>query len=198
MRIYPVKFYIVLIGVCTFLVCCKKQLPVDELEKYLINTENGTKKSFESQNLKVDIIYRPTDLLVKQESASGVKDIDAIRKNYNQYEYFVLNMKYNNADLLNSTASNKQLFMAINNQLAFNLNENIFIIDNNKDTCYLSDFAFPRLFEASKSTSVLLAFKKEDIKTNKFKICLNDLVNIAGSMIFEFDKKDLENIPSLK
>lgn len=187
-----------LLFMLTLISSCEKELTSDELEKYIQNPENGTKKSFESGSFKAEIIYRPTDLMVKQELTAGKKDIEALRKNYGQYNYFVLNMRNNDADLLNITASNKSVFAGINEQLSFSLNEHVYLLDENKDTSYLVDFAFPRLYEAAKSTSVLLAFKALSIKTNKFKICLKDIAYTTGIIEFDYDKQDFKNIPSLK
>ncbi|MBI2269791.1 MAG: hypothetical protein HYU69_05465 [Bacteroidetes bacterium] len=177
---------------------CKTGVTTAELEKYITDTGNGTKKSFEIGNFKAEIIYRPTDLMVNHELASGNKDAEALKNKYKKYDYFVLNMQNNGGDMLNSTASNKALFAGINEQLSFGMNEHVYIVDRNKDTTHLADFAFPRLYEAAKSTSILLAFKADAIKTDAFKICISDIGFTKGIIEFDFDKNDFKNIPSLK
>ena len=190
--------FVSILLIAIFLQGCKQSFTADELEKYIQNTNNGTKKSFESGNFKAEIIYRPTDLMVRQELTSDKKNMDVFKKKYGQYNYFVLSMQNNGSDLLNSTVHDKSVFSGINEQLSFGLNEHVFVLDENKDTSYLADFAFPRLFEAAKSTSVLLAFKADAIKTNMFKICIRDIGYTTGIIEFDFDKEDLKNIPSLK
>lgn len=190
--------FLFLLFLFVMLSSCKKELSAEEIEQYIQDSKNGTKKSFESEDFKAVISYRPTDLMVNQELVVGKKDKEALRKNYEQYHYFVLNLQNNGTDLLNSAAADKSMFAAINEQLSFTLNEHVYALDEKKDTAYLIDFAFPRLYETAKSTAVLLVFKADALSTDKFKICLKDIGNTTGIIEFDFDKKDLKNIPSLK
>ncbi len=176
---------------------CNSSLNKEQLETYLQNEEHGTRQSYVNGDFKAELIYRPTDLIVEQELKSGQDKIE-LKKKYEQYLYFVLNMTSKNSDLLNNTAGNRSLFAGINQQLSFNMNEHAYIVDKNNDTTYLTDFAFPRLYEAARSTSVLFVFKKEQIHTEDFKICLKDIAYVKGTILFTFNQKDLKNVPSLK
>jgi hypothetical protein len=107
-------------------------------------------------------------------------------------------MSTNSADLLNSTAASKPLFASVNEQLSFNLNQYVYMLNEENDTSYLRDFTFPRLYEAAKTTSVLLVFRSDQLTTQHFKICLKNIAYTSSILEFPFDKNDLKNIPSLK
>ena len=177
---------------------CNRPVNSEGLEKYLNDQSNGTKKVYENGSFKAEMIYRPASVFVKREIYSGTTNVEAIKNKYKKYTYFVMNLYNNGNDLLNTTASNRALFSNINAQLSFKLNEFVYLLDKKNDTTHLSDFIFPHLYEASKTTSVLLAFKTEDIKTNMFKICIKDIGFGTDIIEFEFSKKDLENVPTLK
>ena len=180
------------------LLCCRTSATVEELEKYIQNSENNLKQCYEKDGLKAYLIYKPTDLIVWQEQKVQQQDIEQLKKKYESYYYFVLNLQQGKKDLLNATISDKSLFASVNEQLSFQLHEHVYALDDNNDTSRLVDFAFPRLYEAARATSILLVFKSDDFKTEDFKICIKDIAYTIGTLEFRFNKKHLTNIPTLK
>jgi len=188
----------VLIAIVVLASSCNAPLTKSELGVYLQDESNGVKKTFKQGGFKVDVIYRPTDLIVSQEAGLGKTSIDELKSKYDQYHYFVMNLQNNGRDLLNSTAANGALFASINKQLSFNLNKHVYLVDGNKDTINMVDFNFPRLYEASRATTVLMVFKADEINTDDFKMIIDNIAYTSTNIKFDFNKKDLANIPSLK
>lgn len=176
---------------------CKNEVTLTELEKYILNSDHGTKRSYEEGRFKAEIVYRPTDLIIKQELNGHGGEREEIEKNYSKYYYFVINLKNNDGDLLNNT-KDRAAFSRMNEQFSFNLGEYIFAINEFKDTCKPADYAFPRLYEISKATAVIVAFDKAKLKSDQFKIYVKGVPFTSEIIEFEFNQKDFAKIPSLK
>lgn len=186
--------------ICTF-VCltqsCKNEVTLTELEEYIRDGDHGTKKSYEEGDFKAEIVYRPTDLIVSQELNNRGGKKEEIEQTYNKYYYFIISLKKNDKDLLNST-KDRAAFSRMNEQFSFNLGEYIFAVNEFKDTCKPTDYAFPRLYEISKATAVIVAFDKAKLKSDQFKICVKGAPFTSEIIEFDFDQKDFAKIPTLK
>lgn len=179
------------------LVACKSNLSVKEAEVYIQDPENGISKTTTAGNAQVTMTYVPVELVFKNELEMNTANKNQILDKYSGNYYFSLSLQNDGSDYLNSTAGNRQFFADLNSQLSFGLRNNVYALDTNNDTVYLADFVFPRLYEASKATMVLLVFNSEKLKTNDFKICVKNLATVSSSLTFNFNKTDITNIPPI-
>ncbi|MEP5338777.1 MAG: hypothetical protein ABJL44_19805, partial [Algibacter sp.] len=109
---------------------------------YIKAPENGYTQSKIINGVDYTLMYRPTDMLVKQELGDSINNnkIEALRDKYNKYMYFNLSMSQNNQELLSTAPKNRNEFGAMVNQLAFGMNEKVHIYTPSKDTLEMADF----------------------------------------------------------
>ena len=79
------------IGFITLLVSCSpKVVSEQQMYAYLDDQENGLKKSQTVGGVQIEVTYRPTDLLVRQELFDNptMEEVDSLRAHYGSYYYF--------------------------------------------------------------------------------------------------------------
>ncbi|MBN8696068.1 MAG: hypothetical protein J0L87_06025 [Bacteroidetes bacterium] len=190
------KWILILFAVL-FFSCQSEFRDVQELNNYIQKSENGLIRVNKLGDIEIVVRYIPGDLFIKREFDSGTKDIDLLKMKYYNNYYFVLTMKVNGQDLLNNTAVDKELFSKLNNELSFNLDERVKLVDQKDDTVQLSDFVFPKMYEFSKSTEILMVFKRDQIKTKNFKIIVDIFDWPQKDKEFNFSKNSIENLQNL-
>jgi hypothetical protein len=197
------KVLLLAVPVVCFLSCNK---PVDKqtLISYVNDPDNGLKKEIQSGDYKISLTYKPTDLLVEQEigndTALTTETIEAKRKQFDAYHYFVLTMSAGEKDMLYSGAGGTN-YSEMVTKINFRLREYIYAIQDKKDTLVLADYYIPNLYGMGGKTQILLAFEKakEEEQANKaLAIKIKELGFGMGEQQFEFKEKDFVNIPSLK
>src|SRR5260221_6656849 len=75
--------------------CSKDYLTEKELKNYILDEENGLRKSSQHGDFTIDAIYRPSDLLVLQEIGKSKPDSSGLKKLFNKYNshyYFILSI----------------------------------------------------------------------------------------------------------
>src|SRR5688500_2191050 len=96
------------------LACVQPLMNETELNKFILEEENGLSKTVEVNAKSVRVSYRPLDLIIKPEvKAAGLKEEEKIRElseNYEQYLYFVLAFSAAGQEITNQTAANKEAF----------------------------------------------------------------------------------------
>lgn len=182
------------------LTSCSHRLSEKDFTQYVEDSDNGLVKETEINSCKIKVMYKPSDLLVKQELVTlknkSKTIVDSLRNKYNQYRYFILSMAKNGDDLLTMTSSDKAGFSDLLNELSFNMDKHVYITTE-RDTAYLIDFVFPRLYETSHATHVLLVFNKNEIQSGEITLHINDFGGM-GNIHFDFTQSDLNNVPLLE
>ena len=82
--------------------CNSKLVTEDELKRYVVDKGNGLTKKVETENYRVQMTYRPTDLLVAQElgSSHDTASIGKLRKKYGNHNYFILSLSKNEREAI--------------------------------------------------------------------------------------------------
>ena len=164
-------------------------------------------------------MYRPTDLLVKQELGDKVTErgslslstplktglvevsrSEELRKKYNKYLYFNLSMSINNQELLSVAPKNRNEFGVMVNQLAFGMGEKVHLYTQSKDTLELADFIYPRMYGMSKATTIMFVYPrdKDALKDEYLNFTIEDLGLYTGEVKFKIDTEKIKNEPQLK
>ncbi|MBC7525145.1 MAG: hypothetical protein H7239_11985 [Flavobacterium sp.] len=168
---------------------------------FVNNEENNLSYSKSINGVKFTLTYKPTDLLVKQElmDSKDVLKIKEFRSKYNKHIYFNLSMSYNNRELLTSIVSNKKQFAQMINDLSFGASEKIHLFSKAKDTLSMSDFNYPRMYDTSKSTTILIVYPRdvEFIEQDYLNLTIDDLGFDTGEVRFKIDMKAIRNEPTL-
>ncbi len=208
-RIFPTESTYARRGICYVIIllilisCNSKTFTTEEeLWAYLKNEENGYVQYKTVNGYHFSLMYKPTDLLVKQELGNNAnsQEVKKLREKYRQYLYFNLSMSKNNKELLSVAAKSKNEFGALVNQLAFNMDSKVHLFTQQKDTIALVDFVYPRMYGMSNSTEVLFVYRREETKLKKeyLNFTIEDLGLYTGEVKFKVPLNSLENEPNLK
>ena len=191
------------ISIILFLIlagCTKTFNTEKELWGYLQDESNGYVQHKNINGIDFTLIYKPTDLLVKQELGENgaIDQINALRKKYSQYLYFNLSMSRNNQELLSSAADRNQ-FGAMVNQLAFGMGNKVHVYTQQKDTLELLDFVYPRMYGMSHSTDILFVYPKDEkyLKDEYLNFTVEDLGLYSGDVKFKIPVKNIKEEPTL-
>jgi hypothetical protein len=147
------------------------------------------------------LMYRPTDLLVKQELGDGTNKIKAeeLRNKYNQYLYFNLSMSKNNQELLSTAPKDRNEFGAMVNELAFGMDEKVHLFTASKDTIELTDFIYPRMYGMGQSTTIMFVYSRDnkDLESEFLNFTIEDIGLYTGEVKFKIPTNIIKNQPSL-
>lgn len=172
-----------------------------ELLHYLADEVNGYKQSKTVQKVNYTLIYRPTDLLVKQELGGNItkQRIEHLRAKYSKYLYFNLSMSKNNKELLSVAPKNYKDFGAMANKLSFGMHKKVHFFTQLKDTIALADYIYPRMFGISKATTIMFVYPKSDkvLKSEFLNFTIQDLGLYTGEVKFKIRTNKLINQPKL-
>lgn len=181
--------------------CNHKTFDTEEkLWIYLKDENNGYLQKKNINSYDFSLLYRPTDLLVKQELDSVSEEkIKALREKYSQYMYFNLSISKNNKELLSTVPNNRNEFGAMVNQLAFGMNKKIHLLTSKKDTIEMLDFSYPRMYGMSKSTDILFVFPRDRkyLKEDSLYFIIEDLGFFTGEIKFKISNNLLIAEPKL-
>lgn len=171
----------------------------DQLISFMNSGENGLRKQESRLGVCYTLTYRPVDFIIEQEVKVNPNfDKDSIRKTYSDCLYFILNISRDSSE----TATHpSQSFTSYLKVLSFELKDYITLKgSNSKSILYLSDFAAPRTYGMTGSTSVILCFKDSRVKKlDDFTIFIKDFINGSEEELrFNFFIKDIKNTPTLE
>ena len=175
----------------------------DDLTMYLHEESNGYTQHKTINGVEYTLLYRPTDLLVKQElgDASATEtQVQTSREKYNKYLYFNLSMSKNNKELLSVAPKHQNEFGAMVNQLAFGMDQKVHLFTQSKDTLEMADFIYPRMYGMSRATTIMFVFPRETEPLNEdyLNFTIEDLGLYTGEVKFKIDTKKIKNEPKLK
>ncbi len=178
--------------------CTQKNITEAELWEYVRDPDNGLTKEIKRDSWKITLWYKPTDLIVSQEinpeKSSGKKEqVDALRKKYSKYAYFILNLSHEEIK-----RPFLQLSPDLKNRLMFQMNAYASLATSNKDTLEVMDYVYPRLFESSSEISMLFAFDKEKLNSSKnFSFLLSEFGLELNQVQFDFLVEDIKETPQI-
>lgn len=193
------KMFLLFFFSTVLLIACQSKLTESELIAYIKNSENGLIQQKQIGNVNYQITYKPTALMINQDLRGGKATeqlLDSLKRKYSNYYYFMLNVQVNNQEILNNKANDVGEFGQAVYQLSFNMNENTFLVNNQKDTLRLIDYVYPRMFGMSPQTSMLFVFEKGK-KDEFLTLYLNEFGLNTGDTKYKFLVKDINKIPQL-
>lgn len=172
-----------------------------ELNSFLQDKSNGYLQDIVRQEFKIQLISRPTDLLVAQEmNSSALGDtalINRLKRKYEDYRYFVLSISSNNQDALNASG-NYAAFSENLSNLAFRMGEFVNMTTSARDTIPVADYHFPRLYGGGGTTQLLFAFHTKDMRDTEWvQFNLQDIGMGYGNTIFRFETEKILQEPKL-
>ena len=173
-----------------------------ELWDYLKNEENGYIQHKNINGYDFTLLYKPTDLLVKQElgEETNAEKISALREKYSKYMYFNISMSKNNKELLSTAPKSRNEFGVMVNQLAFGMDNKVHLYTQQKDTLPLLDFVYPRMYGMSQSTDIMFVYprNKKYLEKEFLNFTVEDLGMYTGEVKFKVLTKKINNEPKIK
>jgi hypothetical protein len=172
----------------------------DELTKYLLEEKNGFVQHYNVGQEKLQLLYRPTDLLVAQEIGDGTltysHTVSDLREKYGNYVYFILTISKNDLESnVRETEFSEQL-----QNLSFRMADLVHLLTSKQDTIPLADFHYSRTYGMGDGAKTLLAFAKQDIINSNadwIEVVVSDIGIGYGVARFRFSKQILIDQPSL-
>ncbi|NAY93463.1 hypothetical protein GTQ34_16245 [Muricauda sp. JGD-17] len=172
-----------------------------ELWEYVKNPSNGYYHEKTIGPVHYALIYRPTDLQVKQELKEDTANatIDSLRKKYGKYLYFNLTMSANRQELLSAKANDRMAFGHLVNELSFGMAEKVHLLSKRRDTIPILDYTYPRMYGMSNSTNILLVYPKDQrlFEENEARFTIEDLGFSTGEVGFNIPTSKLDQEPKL-
>lgn len=170
-----------------------------ELKEYVMDPENGLRKSSENNGIDIEIMYKPTDLILAQQ-LDGLTDARERTKtisNFTNLSYFVITLSRKGQEIENAFAGDPEKFLRVTNHLASGIAAEIYML-NDTDTLPALDAVYTRMFGAATATSLMAVFdvnlKDQD---GELKVCLKDTELGIGQNVFAFDLADIKKAPNL-
>lgn len=179
----------------------KEFTSADELQKYIQDEDNGLKISKQVGDYKLDVTYRPTDLLVDQEvegQTIDLKQLESIRHRYDTYHYFVLSLSRDKKEALHNSGGGMDQYSELVQVLSFRMGDYVTMTTNTSDTIPLGDFILNRTYGLSTSTDLLLVFNREKSQDKDWiQVNLNEFGLGVGNQRFRFRREELDQVPRL-
>ncbi len=193
------KYFYVIFFIPLFSGCKPNHVSADRLVSYVADESNGLRKSVISSGTTIEVIYRPTDLLVHQElagSSATPEQIETSREKYSQYLYFILSLSIENKEALHQSAGSQ--YGDLIQILSFKMNSYVSLTTAASDTIPVADFMLNRTFGMATSTDVLFVFSKEKTQgTDWVQFNLNEFGLGTGNQRLRFAMRDLEDAPQI-
>jgi hypothetical protein len=188
--------------VCVLNACTPQKLSPKKLAEYIQDESKGLKKVQTVGNVEYTLTYRPSDLLVWKEIENEKEVTDSLvqklKNNYQQYDYYILDIRVNGKDALHSGSANMQQFSQNLQTLSFHMAEHTYGVTEKTDTIPLADYYSPRMYGMGNSTQVMLAYNRQKDPGAYIEIYIEDIGLGTGRQIFQFKKEDIEKTPSVE
>lgn len=172
-----------------------KQFSEEQLYNYLQDEDHGTFQTVEDGKFKISVMYRPSELVAKQQMEKKTeKEYDSLTAYFSKYLYFLMEITYNGKDLETAFATNPSTFPSNISYLSEKFGDDVRLVSKT-DTLNITDFIYARSYGIGTS-QFLLAFEKP--REEKFQIEVNPHRIGLNTQFFSFRKNELENTPHLK
>lgn len=186
--------------------CSSKSFETEqELWSYIKNPDHGYLQQKNVNGYDFSLLYKPTDLLVKQELSEDLEGekrqqkIKELREKYSKYMYFSLSMSKNGQELLSTTPKNRNEFGSMVNQLAFGMADKVHLFTQQKDTLNLLDYNYPRMYGMGGATNMLFVYPRDRkyLQDEYLNFSIEDLGTYTGEVKFKIKTKNINREPQL-
>ncbi len=195
------RLLFIIIGLSAIAGCDgSRKLSKPELLTYINDKDNNLRKVQLVNGINIQLIYRPSSLLVMQE-IEGADTVNADRikileDKYSDHYYFILKLSKEKKEVIRQLGSFSS-YSSMLQVLAFDM-QNYINLTAGKDTVPVADYYFDQTYGMSDGNNVLLSFNKSNLKGKKtLFIHLGECGFGTGNVKFCFDKNDLDDVPVL-
>jgi hypothetical protein len=193
-----------LAGMLTALYSCGRPeyLPADELQRYVLNKDNGLIKTVTSGSFEMQVTYRPTDLMVLQQVGTGQgrdasEKVRQARKKFGSYYYFVVRFSESGRDVVDPGARGLNGFSDLMQTISFRMAEYV-RLSTPGDTVAVADYAYDRTYGMGQGTEVLFVFDRSKVVGQEWvELSVDEFGLGTGRQTVRFDVQDLENAPRI-
>ena len=191
---------LIVLALLSIFACQEQQIVSEqELKDYILDPEHGLRKQKKKNEVDIEVIYRPTDLILAQQldGITDEKERSSTIKNFDTLSYFVIKLSRKGQEVENTYVSDNDKFVRVTNYLSSAIAGNIRMIIE-KDTLSALDAVYTRMYGAASATSVMAVFNTDVRKKNgTLKFFLDDTELGLGQNEFEFDLSDIKKTPTL-
>jgi len=197
-----VRFKILALITLSLLGCKRSEMSKEELHSFILDESNGLHRTHETNNMEVDVVYKPHELILDQEiedrTVTG-NQIDSIRRKLMPYDYFVFKISSDGQEVLNRYGHDPVLFEKGLNYLSFDVAKDIIMIYKD-DTIPAQDALYFRDHGSNNGSEILVAFEsglcqKAPATTQ---LVFHDRFFGTGINEFEFNTQSFKDIPHLR
>jgi hypothetical protein len=177
----------------------KKTASTQELMNYVLNEDNGLYRKAEKNDVLIEVVYRPVDLILQQELEEVKEGGERQRmaQKYDHLTYFIIKFSKHEKEIESAYMADDTKFIRVINYLSGPIASDIYI-RHNGDTIRALDAVYSRMFGATNATSVMLVFGGGlRSKKGKFIFCFDDTELGLGKNEFQFDLTDIRKTPTL-
>lgn len=188
---------------------CKQEMSIQEFISYA-NENSEWIENYQDETYLMKVTYKPSELMTLVELRAQLEQNNLTRKqfektlaNYRDGLYFNVKIGLQNGEyLLREGVKNKVAFAQKLDYFINRIGNDFYALTEQGDTIRNILCNYQRTFGAAPDAVFTLVFSKRQIEqydVKIIKIIYNDRVlNIYQSLVFEFEKKTLFDIPKLK
>ncbi len=185
--------YLNVLLISFFSISCKKKVIKNkaELFSYINDPVHGLKKNNKIGKIKVELLFKPWQLIAANEDKKSKADND-----YQNKYFFVLRLSANNHELLRQLPFDQYSQMV--QILAFRMMEFITIVPDKGKRIDPEDCLFQQTYGMSDANQLLIIFNKAQLeKASTLNFKLNEFGLNVGNLKFEINTSDIEKMPSI-
>jgi hypothetical protein len=190
-----------LIFLAVFAGCSSRSVSTEELREFVIEPTNGIRKTVTVGDLTIEVLLRPTDLMVLQEvtaDSSTRHRIEELRRKYDSYYYFLLSLSNKGKEALTPSSVGYD-YGELVNVLSFRMVMYTNLTTSRLDTIPLAEAIMTPTYGMSRTTDLILVFNREkSIGVDWVQLNINEFGMGSGNQRFRFSLSDLDRIPKLK
>jgi hypothetical protein len=172
-----------------------------ELARYVSQDDHLTKTA-SSDQITLQVTYKPTDLLVAQElknvNSPTIAQVNEARNKYKDHYYFILSFHNGDNEVLNSPLLGQSNFTELLETMSFKMGEFVDLTTSRNDSIPVADYIFNRTFGFSNSTDLLFVFDRtRAIDSEWIQINVDEFGLGMGNRSVRFNIRDLEMTPKI-
>lgn len=194
------KFILGLSTICLILLACKKVYSPLDYKNWIESELNGLRKNKTIGKISYELQYETPEykiLMIKGPVQIGKCDIAEETKPYSGLHCFNFTITtFNGVNPVKFDLKSQEEFYARQEYLNSNIQNDFFLLNENKDTVKCVFAHSEREFGIAPHLKIDLAFEKQEQSEN-FKFCYNDRMFNNGMIKFSFDSKLLNDLPEL-
>lgn len=200
-KIYILCFIVILL----FVKCSDNEIDSQsDLIHWIADEDNGMVKKTEANNFKLTMKYLPPELLALNETGANdsLGRYEKFLKEFEQSRTFVLSIKNNDprVDITNYGITDMTDYKIRISYLNFFIKDDIYIITQSGKKIKPVLSTMENIYEIGDTKSIYIVFADDNaevLKSNTLDIVFEDNITDTGISHFLFEKKFLNNTPTL-